>query len=266
MGVSAEHKPGENIGYSLDSGHTWKPTTSQPTPNSRAGSIAVSPDGSTWVWTPEHESPSVTRNSGASWNAVQGLPAGTRIVADPADPNIFYAISLPEHTFYISNDAAASFTSQPFTLENAPPPSNAPRGDPRGGQDRLYATPGRKGDLWFAAFDGLYHLAATPANPASFTRLPGVTEIQAFGFGKAAPGRSYPALYLVGTVRGQAGIFRSTDEARTWVRINDDQHQWGLILQITGDPRLYGRVYLGTHGRGILYGDPLQRSSSRKTP
>jgi photosystem II stability/assembly factor-like uncharacterized protein len=89
--------------------------------------------------------------------------------------------------------------------------------------------------------------------------LPNVEEIHAFGFGKAAPHESYPALYLAGTVHGQPGIFRSTDEAKTWVRINDDQHQWGLILQITGDPRLYGRVYVGIHGRGVFYGDPTAR-------
>jgi len=90
-----------------------------------------------------------------------------------------------------------------------------------------------------------------------------------FGFGKAAPGRTYPALYLAGTIRGQPGIFRSIDEARSWVRINDDQHQWGLILQIAGDPRIYGRVYVGTHGRGVLYGEPSPRVAShpsRKNP
>ena len=47
-------------------------------------------------------------------------------------------------------------------------------------------------------------------------------------------------------------------EDESWVRINDDQHQRGLLLHITGDAKQYGRVYVGTHGRGIVYGDPLQ--------
>jgi hypothetical protein len=43
-----------------------------------------------------------------------------------------------------------------------------------------------------------------------------------------------------------------------WVRINDDAHQYALPLQITADPRIYGTVYLGTHGRGVLCGDPAE--------
>jgi photosystem II stability/assembly factor-like uncharacterized protein len=269
VGVSAEHKAGESISYSLDSGHTWKPTTAHPTPVSRAGSIAVCADGSTWVWTPDREAPAVTRDLGATWKPAQGLAANTRVIADPQDPHIFYAISLQGRTLDHSTDAAATFTSQHFTLQNAPPASTAPRGDPRGGEDRLYATPGYTGDLWLAAFDGLYHAPSltfsNPTGTAFFARLPGVTEIHAFGFGKAAPGHSYPALYLAGTVRGQPGIFRSLDEARSWVRINDDRHQWGLILQIAGDPRIYGRVYVGTHGRGVLYGEPSPRGSSHNS-
>jgi photosystem II stability/assembly factor-like uncharacterized protein len=272
VGVSAEHKPGEDISYSLDSGHSWKPAATEPTPASPAGSIAVSADGSTWVWTPERASPFVTRDMGATWKLVQGLPAATRVIADPQDAHSFYAVSLQNHTLYHSTDAAATFHQQPFTLHSAPAASTAPRGDPRGGQDRLDAAPGHTGDLWFAAFDGLYHAASTSAASTPdvpFTRLPGVTEIHAFGFGKAAPGHAYPALYLAGTIQGHPGVFRSLDEARSWVRINDDQHQWGLILQIEGDPRIYGRIYVGTHGRGILYGDPATRSSShpeRKAP
>ena len=121
------------------------------------------------------------------------------------------------------------------------------------GQDRLYATPGKEGDLWIAAFNGLYH---SPDSGKTFARMDGVSEIHGFGFGKAAPRADIAALYLIGVVNGQEGILRSDDGARSWVRINDDQHQWGLVLQITGDPKLYGRVYVGAHGRGIFYGDP----------
>jgi photosystem II stability/assembly factor-like uncharacterized protein len=63
----------------------------------------------------------------------------------------------------------------------------------------------------------------------------------------------------VGTVQGQRGFFRSTDRGATWARINDDQHQWGLVLHITGDPKQFGRVYVGTHGRGTFYGDPVSK-------
>jgi photosystem II stability/assembly factor-like uncharacterized protein len=263
VGTSAEHKPRANISFSVDGGHTWRPTSHDPQPNSHAGTVAVSADGATWVWTPNHEAPSVTRDRGATWIPVQGLPSGTRVIADPHDPRTFYAFSLFQREFFRSTDAAAHFTAENFTLQNAPAPNHAPRGDIRGGQDQLYAAPGRTGDLWIAAFDGLWHAASLPPHTAAipFTRLPGVQQIQAFGFGKAAPGQACPALYLAGTIQGQSGIFRSTNAARSWVRVNDNQHQWGLILQIAGDPRLYGRIYVGTHGRGILYGDPAIRSA-----
>jgi len=97
----------------------------------------------------------------------------------------------------------------------------------------------------------------------NFVRMGGAQELHAFGFGKAAPGADYPALYMIGVVDGLRGIFRSNDTGRAWVRINDDQHQWGLLLHITGDPKQYGRVYVGTHGRGTLYGDPAVRGPRR---
>jgi photosystem II stability/assembly factor-like uncharacterized protein len=262
VGDNAEHRAGLNIGYSLDSGRTWQATATSPTPISRAGSIAVSADGATWVWTPQRQPPYFTRDRGATWTAVQGLAPDIRVIADPVNPQLFYAMSLSTLSLYRSTDAGATFSQQTFALPGAPatqPPNG--RGDARGGQDRLYATPGRTGDLWLPAFDGLYHAAGPvtqPSNAVAFVRLPGIEEIHAFGFGKAAPGQSYPAIYLVGTIAGQPGIFRSIDKARTWVRINDDQHQYGLILQVTGDPRIFGRVYVGTHGRGILYADPAR--------
>jgi len=100
--------------------------------------------------------------------------------------------------------------------------------------------------------EGLYH---STDSGASFIKIGSVSSAPLVGFGMAAPGAKYPAVYIVGTVGGVYGFFRSIDEGNSWTRINDDAHQYGYIFAISGDPRIYGRVYLGTGGRGILYGD-----------
>jgi photosystem II stability/assembly factor-like uncharacterized protein len=224
-----------------------------PQPNSVSGSIAVSADGATWVWTPQRSAPYFTRDNGATWAQSQGLPVGARLAADRVNARKFYAMSLFEGKLFLSADGAATFSEQVFTLPGGLPQRGGSRGDNRGGQDRLYTTPGKEGDLWIAAFNGLYH---SPDSGKTFARMDGVGELLGFGFGKGAPGADSPALYMIGVVNGQRGILRSDDGAGSWVRINDDQHQWGLVLQVSGDPKLYGRVYVGAHGRGIIYGDP----------
>jgi photosystem II stability/assembly factor-like uncharacterized protein len=254
VGRASGHHPGANIGYSLDGGQTWKAPASMPKPDSALGHVAVSSDGTTWVWVPEHGSAFWTRDRGRTWTASQGLPEELRVIADRVNSRKFYALALFTGKLFVSRDGAKSFVPEPLLLPDGLPMRAGNRGDDRGGQDRIYATPGREGELWLAAFRGLYR---SPDAGKSFCRLSHVQEIHAFGFGKPAPGATYPALYLVGTVDGVRGIFRSDDRAATWVRINDDQHQWGLVLHITGDPKKYGRAYVGTHGRGTLYGDPV---------
>jgi len=254
VGRASHHRGGGHIGYSLDGGRTWQPTPATPQPDSQLGHVAVGSDGGTWVWAAERGPVGFTRDRGTTWTPAAGLPEGTRVIADRVDPRTFYGMALFDGQLFVSRDGAATFTAQPLELPDGRPRRGGNRGDDRGGQDRLYATPGRTGDLWLAAFHGLYR--STDSGKA-FVRLPGVTEIHAFGFGKAAPGKDSPALFLVGVVEGVRGVFRSDDAARRWVRINDDQHQWGIVLHVTGDPKVYGRVYVGTHGRGILYGDPV---------
>ncbi|GGL97713.1 hypothetical protein GCM10010129_46830 [Streptomyces fumigatiscleroticus] len=78
------------------------------------------------------------------------------------------------------------------------------------------------------------------------------------GRAQATDGAAYPAIYQVGSTEAITAVYRSDDEAKTWTRINDDAHQWGWTGQaVTGDPRVYGRVYLATNGRGIQYGEPV---------
>ncbi len=253
VGIEASNPADENLAYSEDGGKTWKPTASMPFERAMHGYIAVSSEGNTWIWTPQRSKPYVTKDKGATWTEISSLPENVKVVADRYDPDVFYTIDMYKGKLYVSTDGGNTFVSSDLNLEKGIPEPGSNRGDNRGGQDHIYATPGHSGDLWIAAFDGLYHASIVEE---SFELQNHVEEIHAFGFGKGKKKDAYPALYLVGTVDGTRGIFRSDDEALTWTRINDDDHEWGLILHITGDPKKYGRVYVGTHGRGAVYGDP----------
>jgi xyloglucan-specific exo-beta-1,4-glucanase len=61
-------------------------------------------------------------------------------------------------------------------------------------------------------------------------------------------------LYLDGTVGTTTGLFRTVDGGSTWAQINDaTQQSGGSILDVTGDMRTFGTVYVSTNGRGIIW-------------
>jgi hypothetical protein len=251
VGSVSHHSEGENIGFSIDGGRLWEPAKALPTPTSKFGHIAVSALGSHIIWTPHNEKPFITNNRGGAWQIIDELPVNTRVVADKTDDQLFYAMSLFNGELYISRDGGERFQTTALNLPHGIPMPGF-RGDERGGQDRLYTVYKHPNHLWLALYDGLYF---STNSGSSFSRLSGVEQLHAFGFGKSAPKSKYPTLFVVGVVNGKWGIFRSDNVGQTWVLISDDAHQYGMILHITGDPKRYGRVYVGTHGRGIVYGD-----------
>jgi photosystem II stability/assembly factor-like uncharacterized protein len=231
------------IGYSSNGGTSWSVMPKQPTGVSGGGTVAVAASGGRVLWAPDSAAVSYTTNNGKTWTASTGIPSGARVASDRVNSNKFYAYS--GGTFYVSTNGGASFTATVTTGLPAVP-------------IRFKAVFGREGDIWLAGgtTTGAYGLWHSTDSGASFTRLSTVDEADTIGFGKAAPGQTYPALYTSAKIGGVRGIFRSDDAGATWVRINDDQHQYGWTgATITGDPRIYGRVYLGTNGRGIIYGD-----------
>ncbi|MEU9452367.1 1,4-beta-glucanase [Streptomyces sp. NPDC048277] len=240
-----------NGAYSNDGGRTWAPFAAQPSlAHDAPGPIAANADGSALLWSfvhwdgtkyPAHRSD----DNGATWTEISSFPKGATPVADPADPTLLYAYDTDTGTLQASTDSGLSFTARATGL---------PAGD---SQFQLVAAPGRSGDLWLSVkWNGLYR---SVDGGASFTKVGNCWAAYTLGFGKAAPGADYPAVYLVGSTEAITAVYRSDDEAATWVRINDDRHQWGWIGQaVTGDPRVYGRVYLATNGRGIQYGEPVR--------
>jgi photosystem II stability/assembly factor-like uncharacterized protein len=234
---------------SEDGGKTWEALASDPPGGSGGqGRIALSADGGTLVWTLQRGSAFVTTNRGMTWTNCEGLSSGASVVADPVSASRFYAFDAQAGKLMTSTNSPATFAATAASLPVS-------EGAGRGGV--LAATPGMKGDLWVGSRNiGLYH---STDGGASFTKLNNVGGADALGFGKAAPGKTFPALYLLGSIKQLHAYYRSDDAGQTWVRINDDQHRFGAPDRplIIGDPRIYGRVYLTTGGRGVIYGDPV---------
>ncbi|MFE7645054.1 1,4-beta-glucanase [Streptomyces phaeoluteigriseus] len=239
-----------NGAFSRDGGRTWAPFAAQPAIAKDApGPIAANADGSVLLWSfvhwdgtkhPAHRS----SDNGATWTEVPSFPKGATPVADPADPAVFYVYDTDAGTLLASTDGGRTFAARATGL---------PSGDT---QFKVVAAPGRSGDLWLSAkWNGLYR---STDGGAGFTKIDSCRASYTLGFGKAADGADYPAIYQVGSTGTITAVHRSDDGAKTWVRINDDAHQWGWTGEvITGDPRIHGRVYLATNGRGIQYGEPV---------
>ncbi|WP_229421198.1 exo-alpha-sialidase [Telluria antibiotica] len=232
---------GDSMLVTHDGGATWARTAAL---KGARGQAAMSADGAVILHAPERAKDVWrTADGGATWTLVTGLAkARMRPVADPADPHVFYAYD--DAALLASTDGGATF---------------APRARlPAGGSRRVGVAPGRAGDVWVALKNG--GLVRSTDGGAHVAPLAGVGYCGAVGFGKAAPGHDYPAVYIWGDVKGVRGIHRSLDAGATWTRINDDAHQYGGPGDgqfIVGDMNRYGVVYMSTAGRGIVYGKPI---------
>jgi xyloglucan-specific exo-beta-1,4-glucanase len=222
--------------FSTDGGANWFQGT-EPSGVNSGGTIAASADGSNFVWAPGDAGIQVVHSTGFgnTWTASTGIPANAVIESDRVNPTKFYGLAAG--TFYVSTDSGATFTAAATGLTGT----------------HFKAVAGHEGDIWLNGSAGLFH---STDSGATFTQVAGVDSGLSVGFGAPAPGQTYPAIFIIGTVGGVNGAHRSDDGGATWVRINDDQHQYGNWGEaITGDPRIYGRVYVGTNGRGVLYAD-----------
>ena len=212
------------------------------------GGIAISSDGHRLVWLPGESPAYQSSDNGATWAKSRGSPVSTndyrtmRPTADRVNPSRFYIYDFINGVVYASADGGASFSAAASGL----PVDAGP----------LAACPGQEGSLWLPTAHGLFRSGDAGR---TFVPLPGVDEGDQLGFGKPAPGQDRPAVFLSGKVGGVEGLFRSDDWGVNWVRISDAQHRYGSLRTLIGDPRVYGRVYLGTDGRGLVYGEPGDR-------
>ncbi len=253
------------IYYSQDTGKTWSKFATHPDAGQTyRGQVAVSLDGEVVLWNPEGKNTLYrTDNFGTTWTKATGA-TGYKMLpkADPFDANVFYVFN---NGVMQSTDKGATFA----------------RVDNRSWKNfrDLQVTPDKSGHVWVAGvgdsgLTGGYLARSTdggktftdvdPAqNSSAFTQK--VDYCEALGFGKAAPGAAYPAIYIYGAIGGVLGMYQSVDEAKTWTRVDDALHRFGALANggfVRGDMNTFGVVYRSTAGRGIAVRMPTEWKTS----
>jgi hypothetical protein len=242
---------------SMDGGATWTQFKTEPQGSNGSGSVAVSADGTVVFWAPKDAMAARSTDGGAAWTAAKGLPdpvkvadwspSSLRVAADRVNAKKFYAFESTEGHAYVSEDGGVTFAATSRGLTEVPDYGLAVAS--------IQTVPELEGHIWITGGKHLFH---SSDSGQTYAPVADVQESYAVGFGRAAPGRKYPAIYLSAKVGGVSGFFRSDDGGTSFVRINDDAHQFGGSNLIIGDPRVYGRAYVAPGGRGILYGEPAK--------
>jgi hypothetical protein len=238
---------------STNGGSSWTAFPKLPTGMTKGeGSVAIAGNGASIVWSPhvnDNMAPVYTTNGGSTWTTIsvgkrKTLPVGAKMFSD-GSTNGFYAWLSNSTSFYVGS--SASTWTQAANLPATP--------------NQVTAVPLRAGDLWIASNNGLYHSTNSGSSwsgPTTISIAGSALTPTTIGFGKAAVGASYPAIYVGGQfASGSTGLVRSIDGGATWVQINDANHQWSGIGQVVGDLQTFGTVYVnsaGGMGRGIIYG------------
>lgn len=234
-----------HIAVSRDSGATWNYFQSDPFEGAHGGHAAISADAETVLWTPRDAGTFVTSDFGSTWQEVDGLPTRLRPVSDPIDSSVFYAFDMEAGTVYRSTNSGIAFSPIQTGLPSLPSWRRA--------DGTLVAVPGQAGNFYVTTGAALFKASD---QGDELHEVSGVQESYLIGFGKGLD-EAEPSIYLWGMIADEIGIFRSDDGGLNWLRINDAQNQFAYPNVLIGDSRTYGRVYIGTSGRGIIVGEPL---------
>lgn len=229
------------IYYSTDGALTWEPVPTLPegVGEANGGTVKLSADGRTIFYSAGIAGAGVFTSDdlGETWSKCEDIPSGAIIETDKLDPERFYASY--DGKVYVSEDRGRSFTNTAQLLVTS---------------FDWKASPDVSGELWLSC-GNVYLLDSTTGelHPTSQD----VDACKGIGFGKAREEGGPSAVYMLGDANGQGnGVYISEDKGVTWTRINDDAHKWGNVNSvISGDPKLFGRVYISTNGRGIIRGD-----------
>ena len=239
-------------------------------PNTNPGWVAMSPDGQNIVWSVADgirlPVPLViaSRDGGRTFQKVQifdrhGRPVTEgcmKVYADRMDPGLFCGFG-DAGQLYVSRDGGVIYHEKIADLPNVDfgliDCAN---------KTEIRGVAGKKGLFYMAlGREGMWKYRYDPDNDSISLRklsADGDTCLR-LGLGLGEKDGDYvncgKAIYLCGAIDGQYGFYRTLDEGQTYTRLNTENQMYGEIMSIDGDKRKFGRFYLATGSRGVLYGE-----------
>lgn len=230
------------------------------------GRIAVSSTNpNAFVWLPEGTSkaPRYSTDRGVTWTACTGAPTSqmtsrfapsaliNQLAADRVNGKFYlakFSAAGGTHYIYSSTNGGANWA---FTGSIA-----FTGGSWNTYRVQLKAAPAAN-DLWVCddgvsgtTNGGLWH--STDGGVTWGARLTGIRAVRVVGFGKGPSGSGY-SVFFYGYKDGMSGVYRSDDYGVTWTRLGTVPTV-ARVDAITGDRQNYGRVFIGTGGRGVFVG------------
>ena len=261
---------------SVDSGDTWTNLT-LPDPYMHSGNVAVSSgdknnyvlagrlvypmdswNGATWY----------TKDGGLSWNKSRGLPEGNMLqllspasitmISDKVNQNIFYQFQCsPSTNGWQSHLYRSDDKGETFALVNTDKDIL-----PCVGIVNLKVNPYKEGDLWFTPINqetGIKQLWHSPDGGVTWSSINGLTDVDLVAMGAKNPNlvNTKGTMYVTAKVNQNWGIYMSTDildnvNNPNWVKVSTPEYGANLIDAIDADVDTFGKVYLGTGGRGVF--------------
>lgn len=240
-------------------------------PNNNPGWVAMSPNGKNIVWSVAENITLpmamviFSRDGGRTFQKVRVYDAdgkavsegAMKVYADRVEDDLFYGFG-ERGQLYVSRDGGSSFSQKllpgfpevDFGLIDC-----ANKTEIRGvaGQvGTFYMALGKEG-MW----KYVYHREKDEISGCRLSK-PGDTCLR-LGLGLGRPDADYikdeKAIYLCGSIDGSYGFYRTLDEGKTYTRLNRENQMFGQINSVDGDKRKFGRFFLATGSRGLIYGE-----------
>jgi xyloglucan-specific exo-beta-1,4-glucanase len=204
------------------------------------GPVAFSANADTILLMSNTNGPLISKNT-ATFSAIPTLPSGAVIASDKRNGTVFYGGNAG--SFYVSTDTGVTF-SVTGTLGSSTVVNTV----------RVHPTVA--GDVWASTDVGLFH---STNYGKTFTQISsGVTAGYSFALGAASTSTGYPVIYGFFEVDSVIALFKTEDAGLNWAMISDAAHGFAASSAnvVGADMATYGRVFVGTNGRGIFYGAP----------